>query len=108
MDNKPKQSNKIIWLLAATVAFVGYYFYSTNESSTLQLGDSAVTPEVQANAELFLARLSILSAISLETEVFDNKVFQSYQAFTLPLPEQNVGRTNPFLTADGSDVRPIE
>lgn len=103
MDNKPKQS-KLIWLLAATVAFGGYYFYSSNKSSTLQLSDSAVTPQIQANAELFLSRLNVLSSISLETEVFDNKVFQSYQAFTLPVPEQSVGRSNPFLAPGRSEV----
>lgn len=101
MDNKPTQSNKIVWLLAATVAFGGYYFYSINESSTLQLADG-VTPEIQANADLFLARLSILSQINLETEVFDNEVFKSYQSFTVPVPEQPVGRTNPFSVPEGT------
>jgi hypothetical protein len=101
MDNKPKQSNKIIWLLAATVAFGGYYFYSINESSSLQLAEG-VTPEIQANADLFLARLSILSQIDLQTEVFDNEVFKSYQSFTLPVPEQPVGRANPFTAPGGA------
>jgi hypothetical protein len=107
MDNKPKQSNKMIWLLAATVAFAGYYFYSINDSSSLNL-DETVTPEVQANAALFLARLSILDSIAIETEVFDNKVFQSYRTYTLPLPEQLVGRPNPFLDPTETPTNPGE
>lgn len=107
MDNKPKQSNKIVWLLAATIAFGGYYFFSINDSSTLNLDDT-VTPEVQANAELFLARLSVLDSIAIETEVFDNKVFQSYRAFTLPLPEQAVGRSNPFLEPNEAATYQVE
>lgn len=89
--------NITVVLLALTFAYVGYVLYQDNKSSDLNTGDnSTLIEEKLAQTQIFIERRVILGAVSIDTTIFDDAVFRSYQGVDLSIEESAVGRENPF------------
>jgi hypothetical protein len=101
--------NTIVTLTAFTLVFIGYYLYVQNKSSVLQISsEGELTDEMLANARAFIGHSVTLGSIALDTEIFNNPVFRSYQSFTAPIVEIPQGRTNPFMEADFAEEITVE
>lgn len=95
--------NIIVLLVILTFAFAGYYIFVQNNNSQVDsISDTTVTDEMLAKTSLFIERRAILDSITLDTSVFEDPLFISYRNFTLPIFEQPVGKTNPFLDENES------
>ena len=89
--------NIVVILLALTAAFAAYYFYIQDKNMSLDTdGGVDVTDEILMNTQLFIEHRTTLSAIQMNTDIFENEVFLSYQTFAKPLPDESYGRQNPF------------
>ena len=97
--------NIIVLLVILTFAFVGYYiFVQDNNSQIDSVSDTTVTDDMFAKTSLFIERRAVLDSITLDTSVFEDPLFISYRNFTLPIFEEPVGKTNPFLGEDESSA----
>ena len=87
----------IIGLGVLTLAYAGYYFLSGSNTETVSFDTSeAVMQNMLANSELFIERRQRLEAVQLDTEVFTDERFLSLRTFVAQVPDQVVGRPDPF------------
>lgn len=83
------------------VAGAGYYMYSTQSIGELDIrGVAALDASVVQNTEVFIERRETLNSLNLGTDLFDDPRFTNLRTFTTPVPQQPVGRVNPFLPPD--------
>lgn len=94
--------NIVVILLALTFAYAAYYFYIQNKNMSLDLDSGTVTDEILANTQLFIQHRATLEAVQMNTAIFENDVFLSYQNFRQPLDDEQYGRPNPFAVTSGS------
>lgn len=84
-------------LVALSLAYVGYYLYTQNQGSGLDLnGGVDSTEQMLTNTRVFIERRALLDEVTLDTDIFMDPVFQSYRSFRNPEVEAPVGRDNPF------------
>lgn len=105
MTSKTKQI--IIAVVIIVVAFVGYQMFFVKDNS----GGQAIAPDGVNKApfidgQAILVLLGKLKEVSLNEDVFSDKVFVSLQSFERPIESQVMGRKNPFATigTEGSGV----
>lgn len=95
--------NIVVLLVILTFAFVGYYIFVQNNTSEIDFSNNSdVTDEILAKTSLFIERREILDKVKIDTSIFEDPLFISYRNFTLPVSEQSVGKTNPFLDSSKS------
>lgn len=97
--------NIIVILLALTFAYAAYYFYIQNKNLSLDIDSGSVTEEILANTQLFIQHRATLDTIKMDTTIFENEVFLSYQSFSQPLIDESYGRTNPFAPLSQTSPR---
>lgn len=85
--------NISIVLLLATLAYVGYYFYSQPASN---IPNTATLESMLANTHVFIERRQVLDEVNMDVSLLEDIRFRSLQSFTEPIVEQEVGRPNPF------------
>ena len=91
--------NIFIVLGLATVAFAGYYMYTTQGSSVLNTDNNeAVMQNMLSNTQVFIQRRQELSRIDIgsATALFEDERFLSLVTYTDEVAEQPVGRGDPF------------
>jgi hypothetical protein len=93
-------------LVVVTLSYAGYLFYQQSNNSSLDTDGSGVFSEEKlAETQLFIERRILLDSVVLDTTVFDDPVFRSYQGINVPITESEVGRENPFgRVAPGSNL----
>lgn len=85
-------------LVAATLAFLGYYLYNQNQQTGLSYADDNYsTEQMLNNTQVFIERRSLLDAVTLDTDIFIDPVFQSYRSYRSPEVVVPIGRDNPFV-----------
>jgi len=94
----------IILIVVLVVVGFGFLFIAFNRGDFLQTDTgvqevSGNNNSVTASEEglMFLRLIQSLGALTLDTKVFDNSVFQGLRDFSQPLRAEPVGRRNPFL-----------
>lgn len=97
MDNSSKNTNIILGILAVVVlAFV--FIFSSGAvdmgvtSGLISGGESGGSAGITA----FLRQISAVKSITLDTSVFDHPVLQELDDRSIPLTDENMGRSNPF------------
>ena len=95
----------IVGLLVASVVYGAYSYFGGNSEPEAPLTSlvSVSTDSPQVGTDL-LATLLSLKTLTLDPTVFGDPVFRSLQDFGLPIPEEAVGRNNPFAPL-GENVR---
>ncbi len=88
-------------LVVATVAFLGYYLFVQKNQTDLALGESGTVASLLAQVQKYIERNGQLQRIKLDTEILSDERFRSLVGYPTDIPEQNVGRDNPFDTASG-------
>lgn len=113
MNNKGSSSTMLIVIIALVIGGVFYYFYTS--------GDKTAQDAVNGSGSLVtstgiggvpgiggqfgggdgvgseeLALLNRINSIKIDPKFFNDPVYLSLVDYTVPIPEQNVGRPNPF------------
>jgi hypothetical protein len=100
----PVLKNVFIVLGVLTIGYAGYYIYS--QQDTLNPGgvssDETVYFNMLANTEVFIIRSQELNEMNLDLSVLEDSRFNALKAFTRPVEDQPVGKSNPFSSAYSS------
>jgi hypothetical protein len=94
-----KITKQIILTLVVIIAiFIGYKMIFLNSESD----DTTLVAEPAPNAQfidgqIILTLLDNLEKVTLDESIFSDKVFVSLVSFERPIPNQLIGRDNPFL-----------
>ena len=92
--------NILVAVIFFALLFAGYFAYQQRDAAELNFTeDETVRSNALANAQVFIQRRALLDSIEFDTSLFEDPRFRSFESFTNPLPEQPVGRENPFAPA---------
>ncbi|MEK7095331.1 MAG: hypothetical protein AAB895_01675 [Patescibacteria group bacterium] len=109
---KNTSSKKSIIALVIVIILValGYFYFSgepTDEStSSLESENSLAAAASLADSAKIIALLNQVNAINLDIDFFKSSAFTSLVDNTVVVPEQNVGRPNPFIAVPGTFAVP--
>lgn len=103
-QSSSKKTFIILIVIIAIAALI--YFYTLGDSaadpsSSLVQEDSA-SSETQAVGARVLSLLNQISSLKIDASIFDSASYQSLVDYTIAIPEQNIGRPNPFAPIPGS------
>jgi hypothetical protein len=99
MKGKQTMIDIVIVLALPLVAFLGYYFWNSNENNAL-LSIIAPPPESQAYGTKAKAALASLKSITMDDSLFSDPIYTSLKEFHVDVPPSVLGRANPFTTPD--------
>lgn len=91
--------NIFIVLGLVTVAFAGYYMYTTQGSALLNTtNDEVVLQNMLENTQVFITHRQKLNGINISKSVslFEDERFISLRSFSAPVEEVPIGRSDPF------------
>lgn len=90
-------TNLSIVLGIVTVAYAGYYFYTQKIPvlSEFQVNQQTLDNMLN-NTKVFITHRDTLSRVRLDYSFFEDERFLSLQNFRTPVPDQSIGRSNPF------------
>ena len=95
---KPNSSKTIIAVIAILIIAGGAYFYF---SGTPTDTGSLITEESSSDAALVGSRVLVLlnqiNSLKIDSKFFTSEVYSSLVDHTVPIYEQNVGKSNPFF-----------
>lgn len=78
----------------------GYWQYSSRDKESEKEAITTKQVESFSGEQKILETLTLLRSININTDFFDNKVFQNLVDFSRELVSEPVGRPNPFLPSD--------
>lgn len=90
--------NLLTLLALLAIGGLGYYLFVIDggeDGASIVAGN-----EAQIATDEFLHFLDDLKGIDLEGDLFADPRFRSFVEFTEPLPDQSIGRENPFAAAE--------
>ena len=96
MDNNSSLKNVTTILVILTAAFLGYYLFVQKDQSELALEGSGEVEKLFADVQKYTERRQQLDRIKLRTELFTDERFRSLVGYSTEVPEQPIGRENPF------------
>lgn len=102
-QNNMTQTLKNLLVLAGFIAVVGigYYLFTQQDGAVLSLVKGPdVSAELLSKTSVFIEHRAELENLKLDTTIFANPSFISLRSYTSEIPEQQVGRTNIFDTAN--------
>lgn len=86
-------------LAAVIICFaLGFFFFQGSSAPDGMLVPEAATVPVSADV---LSLLNQIQSLRIDTSLFKNPAYQTLRDYTVPIPELNVGRTNPFAPLPG-------
>ena len=93
-----KNKLNIIVIVLIIILGVAYFFYSNqNPADNSVLGPQKIsTSTTPSTNDKFFNTLKTLNHIRLNSAIFDDQAFLGLQDFNTDLPDQPVGRVNPF------------
>ena len=102
--NTPKSSKKtvVVIIIIIVVALIAYFYYEGTlpaTDSTLQV--STASQNGQAVGANVLSLLSQIKSLKIDTTIFTDPAYQTLRDYTVAIPQENVGRSNPFAPIPG-------
>lgn len=94
-------TKKNIIIIVVILLAVGVFFYwngSKPSADASLLQTSPTDANIGANV---LSLLNQIQSLRIDTSLFKNPAFQSFQDYTVSIPPVNVGRQNPFAPIPG-------
>ncbi len=102
-QSSSKKTFIIIIVIIAVAALI--YFYNLGNSSAdsaSSLQESGASAETQAVGSRVLSLLNQISSLKIDSSIFTSASYKSLVDYTIAIPEQNIGRPNPFAPIPGS------
>ena len=107
--NQPQQKSSkktFIALIIIIVIAVLIYFYTmgnpTDNSSLVQTTAVAGSEDAQRVGTRVLTLLNQINSLKIDASIFTSATYKSLVDYTITIPEQPVGRPNPFAPLPGS------
>ncbi len=108
MQQQSPSKGTFIALILIVLVSLGIYFYykgtPTDTGSSLTTSSTVASVGAQAAATRVLMLLNTINSLKIDGEIFKSPVYNSLVDYTITIPEQNVGRPNPFAPIGGSAV----
>jgi len=105
MQNNKSSKKTIIISIVIVLLAMGTYFYmkGSPEDTTSSLGimGDIDSPAMTVGSDV-LALLNQLNSINIDGKFFESTVYKSLVDHTVIVPEQRVGKPNPFLKIFGN------
>jgi hypothetical protein len=102
MKNNTPSKEIFIILIIIVIAALGLFFYlqgtPVDSGSSLETAMSPESLDAQEAANRVLQLLNEIRALRIDDSIFKSAVFQSLVDYTVAIPEQPVGRVNPFAS----------
>lgn len=107
MQSQKSSKKPLIALIVIVVLALGAYFYfkgtpDASSTSSLDTQSSPLSADAQATSIRVLSLLNQINSLKIDASIFDSAVYKSLLDYTIEIPEQNVGRPNPFAPISGS------
>jgi hypothetical protein len=103
-NNNPSKGIYIILIVIVAVT-LGLFFYfqgtPVDADSSLSSAESPESVEAQEAANRVLVLLNEIRSLKIDDSIFKSLVFQSLVDYEIGIPEQPVGRVNPFAPISG-------
>ena len=102
--NTPKSSKKtiIIMVVIIVVAIIAYFYYEGgNTVTSSSLETSQVTSDAQAAGARVLNLLNQIKSLKIDTSLFSDPAYETLRDYTVAIPQEQVGRANPFAPIPG-------
>ena len=106
-QQSPSKGTFIVLILIVLVSLGIYFYYKgapTDTGSSLTTTSTVASVGAQAAASRVLMLLNTINSLKIDGEIFKSPVYNSLVDYTITIPEQNVGRPNPFAPIGGSAV----
>lgn len=93
--------NLLVLIVFVVLVALGYYLFSQRDSGVLSFVKTAdVSSTLLEKTSIFIERRAQLESLKLDMSLFTNPAFTSLRSYTTEIPDQSVGRTNIFDTAN--------
>jgi hypothetical protein len=107
-QKSPSKGTFIALIIIVIVSLLLYFYYkgAPSDSSTSSI-ETVGTPEssdAQAASARVIALLNQISSLKIDPAIFNSAVYKSLVDYSITIPEQPVGRVNPFAPTAGSVV----
>lgn len=106
MQQKSSSKGTFIAVIIIALLSLGAYFYFKGEpvdySTSLETVGTPESTEALVASNRVLSLLNQISSLEIDPSIFDSAVYNSLVDYTIAVPEQNVGRPNPFAPIPGS------
>ncbi len=100
MQKTPSKGTFIALIIIIVVALLLYFYYKGSPSdsavSSLSTINTAESADAQASGDRVLSLLSEIRSLKIDSHIFQNPVYRTLVDYTVSVPEQSVGRVNPF------------
>ncbi|MES3030894.1 MAG: hypothetical protein V4697_00595 [Patescibacteria group bacterium] len=101
MQQQKTYSKKNTFIFIAILLIgAGAFFYfkgsPADTASSLSASGGPESAEVTAVGTRVLSLLNQINSLKIDTSIFNSVVYRSLVDYTITIPEQNVGRPNPF------------
>jgi uncharacterized protein YpmS len=106
MNQQPKSSKKtfIILIIIIVIALLIYFYTMGNptENSSLVQTNTAGSQDAQNVGSRVLVLLNQINSLKIDSAIFTSATYKSLVDYSIVIPEQPVGRQNPFAPIPGS------
>ena len=102
--NTPKKSLKSIIIIVGiiVVALIAYFYYEGSKSaSNSNLVSTPADVDAQQVGVRVLNLLNQIKSLKIDTTLFSDPSYQTLRDYSVAIPQQNVGRSNPFAPIPG-------
>lgn len=90
-------------VLIAAYIFYSYFFSSESNQDELLVSSAQRDPAVIVGNEI-IAALNQIESLRLSRDIFEDPVYRSLIDRSEPIPEEPVGKTNPFAPIGASSI----
>ena len=104
MNLSPRTKNSIVVAVIIIIAVIVYFYYEGSPSSS-SASSSLLT--ASSNSSVGSTELSLLNqvqSLSIDPSIFKDPAYQTLVDYTVPIPEEGVGRPNPFAPITGTQA----
>lgn len=102
MQQQSSSKGVFIALGIIVIATFMLYFYfegkPTDNDSVLDVSSSVESTAVLAKSRNVLTLLNQIRTLEIKTAIFDSSIYKNLVDYTIEIPEQPVGRFNPFAS----------
>lgn len=105
MQQKSSKKSIIIVVVIIILALIAYFYFSgtpsDSSSSTLDM-QSPESKDAEVAGARVLSLLNQINSLKIDTAIFNDPTYKSLVDYSVEIPEQNVGRPNPFAPLSGT------
>lgn len=107
MKNQPSSKKTTISIIIIVVmAALAYYFFTKGNDAPEGALVQQSTPQADAVSARILSLLNQVSRLEIDTDIFDDPVYNTFRDRSIQIPPVEVGRPNPFAPIPGVSEAP--